>query len=210
MQEIGLHSGGLLRRSLRAILQLLATRLGSSSMRACGPLVESVTLCARDAVLSRPKARALRASATWLFSRLLAHSASHNGRSPRASRRFQHRLHGRQWQHGNRSAVEQHGLNTIEAWRGHDHTAIGADSLYPDQDLNLNAFHHSQDSTRGAHVTTIPGCLIHHKHVLSRASSCRRPPFVAPGFPLWVRRPAPWGGIAPNHRIGGSWARRRD
>ena len=50
--------------------------------------------------------------------------------------------------------------------RGHDHAAIGVDSLYPNKDLELNAFHHSKDSTRGTHVTTIPGCLIHHDGAL--------------------------------------------
>jgi hypothetical protein len=106
------------------------------------------------------------ASATWLFRRVLAHSVSHHGRSLMASRRLQHRSHGRQWQYGNRPAVEHHRLNAIKARRGHDDAAIGADSLDPNQDLELNAFHHSKDSTRGTHVTTIPGCLVHHDGVL--------------------------------------------
>jgi len=83
-----------------------------------------------------------------------------------ASRRLQHRSHGRQRQHGNRPAVEHHRLNAIQARRGHDDVAIGADSLDPNQDLELNASYHSKDPARRTHVTTIPGSLIHHDGVL--------------------------------------------
>jgi hypothetical protein len=43
---------------------------------------------------------------------------------------------------------------------------MGVDGLHPNQDLELNAFHHSKDSTRGTYVTTIPGCLIRYDGVL--------------------------------------------
>jgi hypothetical protein len=128
--------------------------------------VSSVILRVRDAALSGPKDQTGFASATWLFRGVLAHSVSHDGRSLMASRRLQHRSHSRQWQHGNRPAVEHHRLNAIQARRGHDDAAIGADSLDPNQDLELNAFHHSKDPAPGTHVTTIPGCLIHHDGVL--------------------------------------------
>jgi hypothetical protein len=110
--------------------------------------------------------RLVKASATWLLRAVSARSFSHHGRSLFAARRFQQRPHGRERQHGNRSAVEHHPLSAIQAWCGHDHAAIRVDSLDPNQDLELNAFHHSKDSTRGTYVTAIPGCLIRHDSVL--------------------------------------------
>lgn len=79
-----------------------------------------------------------------------------------ATRSFQQRRHGREWQHRNRSTVRHDALHLIQAWRGHDHPAVRADRLDPDEDLDLYAGHHGKRSTSGTHIATVPGCVICH------------------------------------------------